>query len=133
MRYSEFVFADYDFDAASSILRLQYRFAGGPRFEERLGFDFPARTLSATEEEALDRLFRLVFLMAGVSYYKAFAPPRLVCEAFPLDHDTAAFIERFYEKGLGEFAFANRLSLAGRLRFDAADTAAPAPLTLPSA
>jgi UDP-N-acetyl-alpha-D-muramoyl-L-alanyl-L-glutamate epimerase len=117
MTYNEFVFAGYRYDRASGVLSLRYAFAGGPRFEERLHFDFPRRPLSPAASAAAERIFRLIFLFSGVSYYKAFVAPVLRCAAFPLDPETAAFLERFYRRGLAEFAFRNRISLADRCRF----------------
>jgi UDP-N-acetyl-alpha-D-muramoyl-L-alanyl-L-glutamate epimerase len=133
MTYSEFVFESYRYDAAASLLLLCYRFEGGPRFEERLIFDIPPRALSPVEAVALERSFRLIFLLSGVSYYKAFVPPSLRCEAFALDHDTTEFLQRFYENGLAEFAWKNRLALRGRCRFraDPDSAAAPVALSLP--
>jgi UDP-N-acetyl-alpha-D-muramoyl-L-alanyl-L-glutamate epimerase len=130
MRYREFVFIGYRYEPGPAALSLHYRFRDGPQFEERLFFDFPTRALSAPEREALDRLFRLVFLLSGVSYYKAFVPPSVMCEAFPLDFGTAAFLSRFYEQGLGEFAYRNRLSLRGKVHFHAAETQPAASLRL---
>jgi hypothetical protein len=89
MSPKEFVFESYRYDSADGSLSLRYRFLDGPRFEERLVFDFASRRLSADAEMALDRIFRLVFLLSGVSYYKAFVPETLRCEAFPIDRDTA--------------------------------------------
>ena len=83
MRYSEFVFESYAYDPARALLSLRYRFADGPRFEEQLIFDFPPRPLSPDGDAALDRIFRLIFLFSGVSYYKTFVPPRLVCRSVP--------------------------------------------------
>ncbi len=133
MEFSEFVFENYRYDPAAAVLSLRYRFADGPDFEERLSFDFPQRALSPPACEVLDRTFRLIFLLAGVSYYKAFVPQRLHCEAFPLDRDTAAFLQVFYEKGLAEFAWKNRISLHGHCRFqiDPVEPAAPIELRMP--
>jgi UDP-N-acetyl-alpha-D-muramoyl-L-alanyl-L-glutamate epimerase len=133
MRYSKFVFESYAYDPARALLSLRYRFADGPRFEEQLIFDFPSRTLSADADAALDRIFRLIFLLSGVSYYKTFVPPRLVCRAFPLDRHTAEFLQNFYEKGLAEFGWKNRISLQGRCKFDfdLVEPAAPIALELP--
>jgi UDP-N-acetyl-alpha-D-muramoyl-L-alanyl-L-glutamate epimerase len=133
MRYSEFLFDSYEYDPAGRSLALRYRFAGGPRFEEKLLFDFPPRALSPTATAAADRIFRLIFLLSGVSYYKAFVPPILRCAAFPLDRETAAFLERFYRQGLAEFAFRNGISLQENCRFlaDPGPPAAPIPLDLP--
>ena len=126
MPFDAFVFAGYRWDPEAAMLSLRYRYPDGPTFEERLFFELPRRQLGTLESELLDRLFRLIFLFSGVSYYKAFIPRDLYCEAFPIDAATAAFLSRFYEKGLGEFAYRNRLSLEGHLRIRA-DAAAPPP------
>jgi hypothetical protein len=86
--------------------------------------------LSRGEGEALDRVCRLIFLFCGVSYYKAYVPPRLVCEAFPLHPETAEFLRLFYEKGLAEFAYRNGLSLAGRIEFETRASSPPEPVAL---
>ncbi|HJU19032.1 MAG TPA: hypothetical protein VJ770_21460 [Stellaceae bacterium] len=126
MPYEEFVFDGYRYDAASATLFLGYSFRDGPRFEERIRFAFPTRALSPAEGEILDRLFRLILLFAGVSYYKAFIPGTLRCDAFPLDRDTADFLQRFYEQGLGEFAYRNGISLKDHIAIRTAPGAAPA-------
>ena len=69
-------------------------------------------------------------MFSGVSYYKTFVPPRLVCEAFALDRRTAEFLQSFYENGLAEFAWRNRISLHGHCRFQFDTMAAPAPIAL---
>jgi UDP-N-acetyl-alpha-D-muramoyl-L-alanyl-L-glutamate epimerase len=130
MAYDAFVFEAYRWQNESGTLSLRYRYPDGPHFEETIVFDFPRRKLGEDEAQAVDRLFRLLLLFAGVSYYKAFIPPLLTCDAFPLDAETARFVADFYQKGLGEFAFANRVSLAFHIRLSAGATAAPAPLRL---
>lgn len=111
MNYGDFIFDRYDYDAQRATLTLRYRYAKGPSFEEHIHFEGKTRPLEIAHEKVLDRLFRLVFLLSGVSYYKAFIPRTLLCEAFPLDARTAAFVERVYVNGLAEFAFRNGISL----------------------
>ena len=133
MNYKSFIFENYRYVDSSSTLALIYRFDRGPRFEEKLIFDFAQRELTQAEREVLDRIFRLVFLMAGVSYYKAFVSETLICEAFPLDRATAGFIQNLYEKGLAEFAFTNGISLRDHLevRSTAVPSITPIALELP--
>ena len=133
MYYKEFIFESYLYDPVVSTLSLRYRFSGGPRFEEKLFFDFPPRPLPAEGSVALDRIFRLIFLMSGVSYYKAFISRTLICEAFSVDRMTAEFLQNFYEKGLAEFAFRNGISLRGHfaIQWSGGPLAAPAVLNLP--
>jgi hypothetical protein len=133
MASGPFIFERYAFDNASGILRLYYRFEGGPAFEEKIAFPPATRKLSHNDLAALDASFRLLFLLAGVSYYKAYASEQLLCPAFPLDQESATFIEKTYRKGLAEFAYNNKLDLNGRVRFKA-DTIPPrtaSPLNLP--
>ena len=58
-------------------LSLHYAFDTGPRFEERIVFPAAARRCPRRTTQALDRVFRLLLLACGVSYYKAFAPDRV--------------------------------------------------------
>ena len=83
MQYRKFIFEEYLYDPNVSTLLLRYRFDGGPSFQEKLVFDFATQQLSPKASTALDRIFRLIFLMSGVSYYKSFVPRTLICEAFP--------------------------------------------------
>jgi len=108
MQRREFICEGYGFDQSNGVLSLRYAFDGGPRFEERI--TFPTGKADAA---ALDRVFRMLLLACGVSYYKAFAPSRVRCTAFALDRATAAFFRDFYVKGLAEFAWRNRIDLSG--------------------
>ncbi|MBV8133191.1 MAG: endonuclease domain-containing protein [Alphaproteobacteria bacterium] len=130
MQYKEFIFEKYSYDPVVSTLSLRYRFGGGPRFEEKLVFEFVPRHLLPEESVVLDRIFRLIFLMSGVSYYKSFVPQKLICEPFPMDCITAEFLQKFYEKGLAEFAFRNRISLRGHFAIRWLGDPPPTPIML---
>ncbi len=54
---------------------------------------------------------RLVFLLAGVSYYKTAAPPVIDFGPTALTDTELAFLRAFYVHGLGEFAYRNALDL----------------------
>jgi hypothetical protein len=68
--------------------------------------------------EAARAAARLVFLLAGVSYYKTAAPPVIDFGATALTETELAFLRQFYLQGLGEFAYRNNLDLTP-LRLDA--------------
>jgi UDP-N-acetyl-alpha-D-muramoyl-L-alanyl-L-glutamate epimerase len=70
-----------------------------------------------TGEAALEAA-RLVYLLAGVSYFKTGAPPVVEVD-LRLRPAELAMLGDFYRHGLGEFAYRNGLDLSG-LRFDAA-------------
>ncbi len=128
-----FLFNGYALDRTTGILSLRYAFDGGPDFTEMIRLPVPMRALSAPEETALDSALRLVFLLSGISYYKARVPTDLRCPAFPLAPALADFVQTVYREGLGEFAFRNGLDLSGRIRVqaDAQATLDPRRLSLP--
>ena len=67
---------------------------------------------------------RLVFLLAGVSYYKTAAPPVIDLGSTPLTDVERAFLRDFYLQGLGEYAYKNDLDLSD-LRIEAPTAPAP--------
>jgi hypothetical protein len=62
--------------------------------------------------EAARAAARLVFLLAGVSYYKTAAPPLIDLGDTALTDTELAFLRDFYLQGLGEFAYRNDLDLS---------------------
>ena len=129
-----FRFLRCGFDAASGVAELAYGLDDQVEFVERVGFP-GAPALPAARRAAFDQALRLLHLVAGVSYFKAAVPPEIRVETGPLDEATAALCEQVYEHGLGEFAWQNRIDLAGRIRFPRGGRApaAPAALGLPRA
>jgi len=73
--------------------------------------------------EAARAAARLVFLLAGVSYYKTAAPPVVDLGRTALSDAELAFLREFYLQGLGEFAYRNNLDLTP-LRIEAGRTEA---------
>ncbi len=128
-----FRFVSWDFDEASLTATFRYALDDAVAFSERIVFSGGRVPTDPAARAALDRCLAMLHLVAGVSYYKAAAPPRIAIECDPIDAERAAFLERLYLNGLGEFAYTNRLDLTDRLRFPAETVASgpPAPLALP--
>ncbi|MGN6513485.1 MAG: endonuclease domain-containing protein, partial [Lysobacteraceae bacterium] len=116
-----FRFVRCDFDAASGEARLVYAFDDGPELVETVTLPGAPFALDGARAAAAARALRLLHLVAGVSYYKAAVPPRILVEGEPPDPATAALLEAIYLNGLGEFAYRNGLDLHGRIRFPHAD------------
>ncbi len=125
MNDTPFIFKRYTFDFDTTILCLEYAFENGPSFEEQIRFGASKHTLSLKDKAALDQCFKLLLLLAGVSYYKAYSSTQLKCEAFELDSVTATFIEKVYRNGLGEFSYKNKIDLSQRLQFFSNPSAKP--------
>ncbi len=123
-----FRFKRVEFDAQSGLAQLVYAFDDGPELVETLVFPGAPFALSQERAAAVEKALKLAHLIAGVSYYKAAVPGRIVVETGALEPELAALLTSIYENGLGEFAYRNGLSLRGKIAFPTASAdAAPAP------
>ena len=108
-----FRYEGFTADAERGLLTCRYSLDGRD-FAERVtlapgpGWDTPAAQAAA----------RLVYLLAGVSYYKTAAPPVIDLGDTALTERELAFLREFYLAGLGEYAYRNGLDLSD-LRFEA--------------
>jgi hypothetical protein len=122
-----FRFVRRDWFADEGRVDLVYAFDDGPELVESIRFPGPPR-LTPGREQAFGVALDLLHWIAGVSYYKAGVPPRIVCDGRAPDASTAALLDLVYTDGLAEFAHENGLDLRGRVRFprrDDADDEAP--------
>ena len=62
-------------------------------------------------DPAVEAAVRILFLLAGVSYYKTTAAPVIDLGSTPASADEKAFLTEYYLHGLGEFAHRNRIDL----------------------
>ncbi len=106
MKYRQFIFEDYNFDASAKKLTLHYSLDSELRFTETYRYDFD---FAAYDPTLLDRALQNLFFMAGVSYYKTFLAPEMVVKKGELDEAGARFFEKTYQRGLGEFFYVNNL------------------------
>jgi hypothetical protein len=101
-----FRYDSFTTDAELGLLTCRYSL-DGREFTERVtlppgpGWDTPAAQEAA----------RLVFLLAGASYYKTAAPPVIDLGDTPLTAREQDFLRDFYLNGLAEFAYRNALDL----------------------
>lgn len=99
-------------------------------FTETVAIEVPPGTENPSEVE-LGAAARLVHLLAGVSYFKAAAPPRIEIGEGGLTPPERHLLEAFYGDGLGEFAYRNDLNLDG-LHIDADERPVSRPTDPPS-
>lgn len=113
-KYNQFIFENYAFDKSTKIVSLKYSFDSELTFTEEFKFDFDFIDYN---EKALDRALQLLFFVAGVSYYKAYLAPEVVVKQGQIDEQTAGFLSRTYQKGLGEFFYVNKLDPNTKIKF----------------
>ncbi len=106
-----FIFDKYDFDPQTGILALHYQ-KEAYHFVETITFPNAPLHLSDMTLQALDAIFHLAHIAAGISYYKAFAGADIQINTCALSKPEAAFFNDFYFYGLGQFAYQNNLTLS---------------------
>jgi len=95
---------------------LHYGYESGLRFCESVDFHAPLPDAGGLRQ-SFDAAASALCALAGVSYYKAFVPKRIVVEAPPFAASQLAFFRGLYLNGLGEFAVRNDLDLSDRAQF----------------
>jgi hypothetical protein len=108
-RALRFRYVDLEIDAHDNELRCHYALDAQP-FVERIVFG-DVRP-DAWELAGVEAAAAWVFLLAGVSYYKAGAPPVIDVGDIGLSPADAEFLRAFYLDGLAEFAYRNALDLS---------------------
>ena len=106
VRGSVFRYQSFAVDAERGVLSCYYELEGR-EFAERITLAPGPRW----HTEAARAAARLVFLLAGVSYYKTAAPPVIDFGETALTDAEHGFLREYYLQGLGEFAYRNALDL----------------------
>ncbi|WP_327029000.1 hypothetical protein OG989_28280 [Micromonospora sp. NBC_01740] len=117
-RMDAFTFPSYSIDLSTGEVLFDYALTGPDgeqRFTEVVTLPLPDAPPSDETVATLGRVLELLHVVAGVSYYKAAAPPRLVLPA-PLGPAAAELVTAVYTKGLAEYAYRNQLPHVLELR-----------------
>jgi hypothetical protein len=105
--YDVFTFSGWDFDEQSMALSLSYRLGDGLDFVETVDLSSLPRPRTEAQRDAVKRLFTLVHLFAGTSYYKLAAPRKVLLLETPVTPGEARLAEQVFQNGLAEFAWSN--------------------------
>ena len=103
-----FEYEHHHLDAGTGVVTCSY-VLGSRRFVEEVRLT-PGPGLDTAAARAAARL---VFLAAGISYYKTAAPPVIDFGATPTTPAERDWLRAFYLDGLGEFAYRNGIDLSG--------------------
>ena len=117
-RGSVFRYEGFATDAERGRLTCRYSL-DGREFTELVSLDPGPRWDTPAAQAAA----RIVYLLAGVSYYKTAAPPVIDLGEVALTERERVFLGEFYRSGLAEYAYRNGLDLSD-LRIEAPALAA---------
>ncbi|HSE29861.1 MAG TPA: hypothetical protein VLA77_04730 [Candidatus Saccharimonadales bacterium] len=108
---TECVYSSYDFDFVTGQLNLNYSLvADQAKWDFTEVFIFPniENAKDSKVRRAVEKAAGLLFLAAGLSYYKAAAPPVLTVLT-PVAEQEIIFLKKLIKNGLTEFAYVNKL------------------------
>lgn len=115
-KYENFIFEDYQFDTETKRLTLDYSFDGKVKFQEEIIFDF--EFVNQYDQEELENALFSLWIMAGISYFKAAIPPNIIIKKGGLTESQKAFFQKIYTHGLGEFFYQNDIDIVGTINFN---------------
>ncbi|MEV4703473.1 hypothetical protein [Actinoplanes sp. NPDC049316] len=117
-------FPSYAYDPHTGVATFDYVLDGpAPEsFTETVTFPVPE---GREVPQTFHRVLELLHVVAGVSYYKVGAPPRIEAPT-AVPAEAAALFDAVYSKGLGEYAYVNQLPYVLDMTVEVPGTAQPA-------
>ncbi len=117
MSSDRFCYEGYEVDGDRQRVVCHYSL-GARRFTEEIAFspgdpEQGEAWAAAWRSPALHAAARILFLLAGVSYYKTAAPPVIDLGTTATSEEERAFLRAFYVEGLAELAYRSGLDLSG--------------------
>ena len=124
MQFDVMRFPSYAYDPATGVATFDYVLDGpAPEsFTETITFPVPD---GREVPETFRRVLELLHVVAGVSYYKVGAPPRIEAPT-AVPAEAAALFNAVYSKGLGEYAYVNKLPYVLDMTVEVPGVAGPA-------
>ena len=118
--YKQFQFDNYNFDYRTGLLTMCYSLDSKRHYREVIEFTLPPKS-QPINRDVVEALCFYTFVIAGSSYYKSFATPKLSLGEYPLDDWQADFFNMIYHGGLSQFVYENKLNPSDLACFEASD------------
>lgn len=112
--YESFIFNSYSYEPNLKTCSFKYSIDSKIFFTETFSFNFDHTNYN---EHALDIAIRNLFILCGVSYYKAYLPKNIKIEGFELSKNQANFYNNTWQKGLRELFYSNNLPVTTPINF----------------
>ncbi len=125
MKYQKFIYESFNWDKQAQKAEFNYSFDGHKKYQETLTFE--TKTDFGCSEIGLNLALRAYFLIAGISYYKAYLSPEIDTTNVRIDGLEADFLNGLFTIGLGQFIYENKLNFSDLARFETDENYQPQP------
>ena len=113
--YKTFVFENYKIDTQVKKIYLSYSFDSKIHFTEELELEFDF--VKDYSRQALDNAIIGLWIMAGISYFKAVLPTNIQFKKGGISERQKYFFEKTYRLGLGVFFYENNICPREKMNF----------------
>lgn len=130
MKYKDFALDQKEWDDSQRIARFWYSYPEKHHFQETLKFPSDLSFLSILDTQK-EQLLTNLHLALGISYWKAYCPPKATVGSGELTVEQAKFWNMIYREGLGEFYYRNHIDFRSVAPFVADNAKKSSPLSIP--
>ncbi len=124
-----FVFESYSIDRKANTISFLYSFDNGQKFIEKILLG-PGVVWKKSDRVLIDKIVFNLHLALGIGYYKAYCPRKIIIRSGSLSKAEAAFWNKLYTKGLGEFFYRNKINFRGLVDFPHRNKKAAKPIRI---
>ncbi len=113
--YETFFFEDFVWIPEEKKVIFKYSLDEKISFQETFVFDF--EWTKKIPKSMLEKALLGLWIMAGISYFKTYLPPKIKIKKFSLTRSQAQFFTKTYTLGLGEFWYQNNINPKDKINF----------------
>ncbi len=118
---NRFSFSAFHYEPAIGEARFSYTI-DDQVLDEIIHFSNAPWPVDVAHQTAFLQALEVLYLICGVSYYKAGLAEKIEIDAARIDAFMAGFLQTLYTQGLAEFAYTNQLDVSSRIHFETNDS-----------
>ncbi len=113
----KFIFESYSINEKTGTFLFSYSFGSGLKFTETISLGGGKIDWKKINRPLVKKIAFNLHLVLGLGYYKAYCPKKIIIKSGTLSRPEAAFWNKLYTKGLGEFFYRNKIDYRNLINF----------------
>jgi hypothetical protein len=115
--FDRFIYDSWSFNDRKGELSLKYSLDERIFFKETITFPVEKINTKIIKSESFKSAVDGLWIMSGISYFKAALPNQITFKDYDLHLDQKKFFEKIFLHGLGEFFYVNDIDPKGKINF----------------